>query len=107
MPAEREEFSKKFWTLRTAARMWGVDYRTARRWVFLHTDAGVMVRIWSARAASPQWRLCVRAGQEKYDNGFGSPAFRVSSWQRGMIRRRWQVKKQASRSGGRIIGRIF
>lgn len=93
MPGDKRLFAIQFWTLRTAAREWGVTYHTARRWLLLHPEAGVLVRVWSPRALAPRWRLCVFAGQPKADSGEGSALFRSSVWQRGMAKRRWWLQR--------------
>lgn len=93
MPEDKRLFAIQFWSMRTAAREWGVPYKTARRWVLLHPEVGVLVRVWSPRALSPQWRLCVFAGQPKTDSGEGNALFRSSEWQRGMAKRRWWLRK--------------
>lgn len=93
MPEDKRLFAIQFWSMRTAAREWGVSYKTARRWVLLHPEAGVLVRVWSPRALAPRWRLCVFAGQPKTDSGEGNALFRSSEWQRGMAKRRWWLRK--------------
>lgn len=93
MPEDKRLFAIQFWTMRTAAREWGVSYQTARRWVLLHPETAVLVRVWSPRALSPRWRLCVFAGQPKTDSGEGNALFRSSEWQRGMAKRRWWLRK--------------
>lgn len=98
MPEDKRLFRQQFWPIRTAARAWGCSYHTARRWIHLHPEEGVMVRVLAQHATSHRWRLCVVAGQPKYDTGEGSAQFRNSEFQRAMAKRRWQLERSGQKA---------
>lgn len=98
LPDDQRLFLLQFWNLHQAAKEWGCSYQTARRWVLLHPDVGVLVRVQSPRALIPRWQLCVFAGQPKFDHGEGAEHFRSSTWQRSMARRRWRQQRAAGRA---------
>lgn len=93
MPQDQRIFELQFWTMHKAAKEWGCSYQTARRWVLLHPEVAVLVRVWSPRAPVCRWRLCVFAGQKKFASSAGAEHFRSSSWQRSMAMRRWKREK--------------
>lgn len=93
LPKDQHIFELQFWPMRKAAKEWGCSYQTARRWVLLHPEVAVLVRVWSMRSPVPRWKLCVFAGQPKFDRREGAEHFRSSAWQRSMAQRRWRKRR--------------
>lgn len=100
MPKDLRIFQLQFWSISKAAKEWGCSYQTARRWVLLHPELGVLVRVWSPRSPVPRWKLCVFAGQKKVSRSEGAAHFRSSAWQRSMANRRWQRQRAADQAAG-------
>lgn len=93
LPKDERFFSMQFWTISKAASEWGCTYQCARRWVLLHPELAVLVRVWSPRSPVPRWKLCVFAGQQKISRSEGAAHFRSSAWQRSMANRRWRRQR--------------